>query len=106
MSFVLEEERQLVNREKDLIDIERTRDEPYGERCVRHGVYRHFKGGLYVLEEIAYDADTQGRVVLYRALYGEHRLWARSFEDFFAELDRAKYPQAQQKYRFELQDLG
>lgn len=95
-----------MNCEKVLIDTERTRDEPYGERCVRHGVYRHFKGGLYVLEEIAYDADTQGRVVLYRALYGEHRLWARPFEDFFAELDRAKYPQAQQKYRFELQDLG
>ena len=102
----MKRKRQLVNREKVLTDIERTRDEPYGERCVRHGVYRHFKGGLYVLEEIAYDADTQGRVVLYRALYGEHRLWARSFEDFFAELDRAKYPQAQQKYRFELQDLG
>ena len=51
-------------------------------------------------------ATIEERVVLYRALYGEHRLWARSFEDFFAELDRAKYPQAQQKYRFELQDLG
>lgn len=95
-----------MSSKRDLADNPAVFEASPGERCVRHGVYRHFKGGLYVLEEIAYDADTQGRVVLYRALYGEHRLWARPFEDFFAELDRAKYPQAQQKYRFELQDLG
>ena len=95
-----------MNSRRDLADNPAAFDASPGEHCVRHGVYRHFKGGLYVLEEIAYDADTQERVVLYRALYGEHRLWARSFEDFFAELDRVKYPQAQQKYRFELQDLG
>lgn len=95
-----------MSSKRDLADNPAVFEASPEKRCVRHGVYRHFKGGLYVLEEIAYDADTQGRVVLYRALYGEHRLWARPFEDFFAELDRAKYPQAQQKYRFELQDLG
>lgn len=95
-----------MSSKRDLADNSAAFETSPEERCVRHGVYRHFKGGLYVLEEIAYDADTQGQVVLYRALYGEHRLWARPFEDFFAELDRAKYPQAQQKYRFELQDLG
>lgn len=95
-----------MSSKRDLADNSAAFETSPEERCVHHGVYRHFKGGLYVLEEIAYDADTQGRVVLYRALYGEHRLWARPFEDFFAELDRAKYPQAQQKYRFELQDLG
>ena len=95
-----------MSAKRDLADNSAAFEASPEERCVRHGVYRHFKGGLYVLEEIAYDADTQERVVLYRALYGEHRLWARPFEDFFAELDRAKYPQAQQKYRFELQDLG
>lgn len=95
-----------MSSKRDLADNSAAFETSPEKRCVRHGVYRHFKGGLYVLEEIAYDADTQERVVLYRALYSEHRLWARPFEDFFAELDRAKYPQAQQKYRFELQDLG
>lgn len=85
--------------------MEQTRDELYGERCVLHGVYQHFKGGMYILEDIAYDAETQERLVLYRALYGEHRLWARPLSNFFEELDKVRYPQAKQKYRFELKTL-
>ncbi|MBO7718506.1 DUF1653 domain-containing protein [Candidatus Saccharibacteria bacterium] len=66
-----------------------------------HGVYRHFKGGRYVVEDVAYDSETEEKMVLYRALYGEHKLWCRPYDMFLSEVDHKKHPEVQQKYRFE-----
>lgn len=44
-------------------------------------------------------------MVVYRALYGDARLWCRPYDMFLEKVDRAKYPNAKQEYRFELQDL-
>ena len=63
--------------------------------------YRHFKGGLYQVTGIAKDAGTERPVVVYQALYGEEELWVRDYEEFVSEVDRAKYPDAEQQYRFE-----
>ena len=63
--------------------------------------YRHFKGGLYQVTGIAKDAGTERPVVVYQALYGEEDLWVRDYEEFVSEVDRAKYPDAEQQYRFE-----
>lgn len=65
------------------------------------GVYRHFKGNLYRVEGTAIDSETQSTLVLYRPLYGEGALWARPLEMFLSEVDREKYPDIPQKYRFE-----
>ena len=70
-----------------------------------HGIYRHFKGGLYIVEDIAYHSETKEKMVVYRALYGDARLWCRPYDMFLEKVDRAKYPNAKQEYRFELQDL-
>ena len=67
-----------------------------------YGVYRHFKGGVYIVEDVAFDSETEGRMVLYRALYGEGKLWVRPLEMFMSEVDHEKYPEVRQKYRFEL----
>lgn len=74
------------------------------ERYKLHGVYRHFKGNLYILEDVAYNSETEEKMVLYRALYGDGRLWCRPYDMFFKEVDRKKYPEVKQKYRFELID--
>ena len=66
-----------------------------------HGVYRHFKGKMYIVEDIAFDSETEEKMVVYRALYGEHRLWVRPLEMFLSEVDHEKYPDVTQKYRFE-----
>ena len=65
------------------------------------GIYRHFKGKYYLVEDIAYDSETMKQVVVYRQLYGENKLFIRDLEMFLSEVDHEKYPNVSQKYRFE-----
>lgn len=69
------------------------------------GVYKHFKGNYYIVEDIAYDSETKKRVVVYRRLYEDNSLWLRDYDMFLSEVDHIKYPNVSQQYRFELQDI-
>lgn len=69
------------------------------------GIYKHFKGDLYLVEDIAIHSETMEKFVVYRALYGENKLYIRAYDMFMFEVDREKYPMVEQKYRFELQDI-
>lgn len=64
-------------------------------------IVRHFKGNPYQILYFAKDSETQRDVVVYRALYGEGGVWVRPMEMFFLLVDREKYPNAEQEYRFE-----
>ncbi len=70
-----------------------------------NGIYRHFKGDYYIVVDIANDSETKDKVVVYRRLYGDGSLWVRPLEMFLSEVDREKYPNVKQKYRFELQEI-
>ena len=64
-------------------------------------VVRHFKGNRYEILHIAKDSETTEEVVVYRALYGEGGVWVRPLAMFLSPVDREKYPNATQTYRFE-----
>ena len=64
-------------------------------------VYRHFKGDYYLTEDIANDSETGEPFVVYRKLYGDGGLWIRPLEMFLSEVDHEKYPDCEQKYRFD-----
>lgn len=65
------------------------------------GVYRHFKGGLYRVEDVARHSETGEEYVVYRKLYGDRSLWIRPKEMFLSPVDKEKYPDAIQEFRFE-----
>ena len=67
--------------------------------------FRHFKGDMYLLLEIAEDSETGKTMVVYKALYGDNKVYVREISMFLSKVDREKYPNAEQEYRFELCEL-
>ena len=69
---------------------------------VRKGqIYRHFKGDIMTIIAVAKHSENGELMVIY-----DHNgtIWARPYEMFISKVDKVKYPDVLQEYRFELID--
>lgn len=66
-------------------------------------IFKHFKGKTYQILALAKDAGDGHDVVVYQALYGGYTVYVRDLAEFMSPVDKAKYPDASQEYRFERQ---
>lgn len=64
-------------------------------------MYRHFKGNLYEIVVIARDSETLEEKVVYKEVEGE-AAFVRSLPMFVSLVDKEKYPDVTQEFRFEL----
>lgn len=68
---------------------------------VQGSFYRHFKGNIYQIRDIATHAETGEKMVVYQAMYPPFGTWVRPLSLFLEKVDQEKYPNAKQGYRFE-----
>ena len=62
--------------------------------------YNHFKDKKYLVYSVAYDTKGE-KFVVYKAMYGDQKSYIRPYDMFMSEVDREKYPDVEQQFRFE-----
>lgn len=65
------------------------------------GIYKHFKNNYYILEDVAENSETGENYAVYRQLYGDNKLYIRPLDMFLSKVDKQKYPNVKQEYRFQ-----
>lgn len=71
------------------------------DRHFRNGdIVRHFKGKFYKIDSIAKHTETGELLVVYTQMYEPFETFVRPYEMFLEDVDKVKYPNADQPYRF------
>lgn len=64
-------------------------------------IVRHFKGGVYRIEDFSRHSETGELMVNYRQMFPPYHLFSRPEANFCSPVDHDKYPDAEQEFRFE-----
>lgn len=71
------------------------------DRHFRNGdIVRHFKGKFYKIDSLAKHTETGELLVVYTQMYEPFETFVRPYEMFLEDVDKVKYPNADQPYRF------
>ena len=73
--------------------------------------YRHFKNKEYEVIAIAYDSESNNdeelrKMVVYKALYGDGKIWVRDYEMFTSKVDKEKYPNGLKYISDKIKEMG
>lgn len=63
--------------------------------------YKHFKGGVYVVTDLAVHSESEEPMVVYKSFNEPMNVWVRPLSMFMSEVDHEKYSDVKQKFRFE-----
>lgn len=69
-------------------------------KCMIGKTFRHFKGGLYEVVDIAVHSENAGVLVIYKSKKDPTLVWARPLDMFLSDVDKEKYPLSRQDKRF------
>ena len=64
------------------------------------GTYRHFKGATIKVIALAKHSETKEKMVVYNH-EDTNEIWVRPYDTFISKVDKEKYPDVSQEYRFQ-----
>ena len=71
-------------------------------KLVIGGIYKHFKWHVYKIIAVARDAEDLSEKIVYQSVNNLEDIWVRDKEEFLSLVDREKYPEVNQEFRFQL----
>ncbi len=71
------------------------------ENSANPTIFKHFKGKEYKILALANHSETWEELVIYQEVGNPSHCCARPIDMFFSKVDKDKYPEVLQEYRFE-----